>query len=194
MTRCGFSLALSLVIVSINGLQMNLAFGQPAKLEVRPFTSKTLTDEQILTGAADGAEPVTIAGELRIPRARSDKLAAVILLQASGGFGSNLDRWFRELNSLGIATFAVDSLAGRGIADTLTDQSQLSRLAMMIDAYRALDTLAKHPRIDPTRIALMGFSRGGQSALHASMRRFQQMHGTPGLEFLAYVPIYAASN
>lgn len=37
----------------------------------------------------------------------------------------------------------------------------------------------------------MGFSRGGQSALYASVKRFQDMHGTAGEEFAAYVPFYA---
>jgi len=69
------------------------------------------------------------------------------------------------LNELGVAALAVDSFAGRGIVSTNTDQTQLDRLSMVVDAYRALELLAKHPRIDPTRIAVMGFSRGGQSAL-----------------------------
>src|SRR5262249_15087776 len=49
---------------------------------------------------------------------------------------------------------------------------------------------AKHPRVDPSRIVLMGFSRGGQAALYASLKRFQRTYGQPGQEFAAYVPFY----
>jgi dienelactone hydrolase len=150
----------------------------------------SLSDKQFLLGAKDGM-PVTLAGELRIPRVGTDKLPAVVMLQPSGGFGSNLDRWFREMSGLGIATFTVDSFAGRGIVNTVTDQDQLGQLAEIYDAYRALELLAKHPRIDANRIALMGFSRGGQAALYASMKRFQRMYSLPGLEFAAYLPFDA---
>jgi dienelactone hydrolase len=50
--------------------------------------------------------------------------------------------------------------------------------------------IPKHPRVDPTRIALMGFSRGGQATLYASLRRFHQLWNKSGVEFAAYVPFY----
>jgi dienelactone hydrolase len=162
---------------------------QVARMEIHSFQSTTLTDQEFLTGRKEG-KPVTLAGELRLPRPGNDRLPVVVLLHGSGGISGYVTDWEQDLNAMGVATFVIDSFTARGIVNTLYDQSQLGRLAMIIDAYRALDLLAKHPRIDPTRMALMGFSRGGQAALYASLKRFQRMHGSVGQEFAAYIPFY----
>ena len=166
---------------------------QIARIELPSFQSMTLTDQEFLAGRKDG-RPVTLAGELRLPRPGNDRLPAVVLLHGSGGIGSSLLDWEEEFNAMGVATFVIDSFAGRGIVNTLNDQSQLGRLAMIVDAYRALALLAAHSRIDPTRIALMGFSRGGQAVLYAALKRFQRMYGQTGQEFAAYIPFYADCN
>jgi dienelactone hydrolase len=175
------------------GLFLSGVGAQTVHIEVHPLHALTLPDQQFLTGVKDG-EPTVIAGELRIPRPGTDRLPAVVLVHGSGGVGANVDRWSQELNGIGLATFILDSFTGRGIANTTTNQAQLGRFAMINDAYRALELLAKHPRIDPARIALMGFSRGGQAALYASLKRFQRMHGPEGVEFAAYLPFYAPCN
>ena len=59
---------------------------------------------------------------------------------------------------------------------------------MIGDAYRALAVLSKHPRVVASEIALMGFSKGGDVALHASMKRFQRMYGSPGFKFAILIP------
>lgn len=169
------------------------ATAQVARFEVLPVSSVTLSDMDFLAGRKDG-QPVTIAGELRIPRGGTDKLPAVILLHASGGMGgtgSVIDEWSKELNQLGIATFAVDSFAGRGLVSTSNDQAQLGRLNMAADAYRALDLLAKHPRIDSNRVVVMGFSRGAQSALYSAMNRLYRTLGPANnLRFAAHIAFY----
>ena len=71
-----------------------------------------------------------------------------------------------------------------------SNQALLGRLNFILDIYRGLHILAKHPRVDPARIALMGFSRGGQAALYASLKRFHQLWNKSGVEFAAYVPFY----
>lgn len=162
---------------------------QTARIEIHTFETLTLTDKQFLTGAKDGPT-VRIGGELRLPPG-TGRFPAVILVHGSGGVGANVNRWARELNSIGVAAFVMDSFTGRGIVQTITDQTQLGHLAMIVDAYRALDLLSKHMRIDPSRIALMGFSKGGFVALYANLKRFQRMYAPAGAEFAAYLPFYA---
>jgi dienelactone hydrolase len=149
----------------------------------------TLTDQQFLTGAKDG-KPTTIAGVLRIPRPGTDRLPAVILVHGSGGIGGNVDYWQQQLNGLGVATFTIDYFTGRAIENTNTDQTKLGWLSGIMDVYRALALLASHPRIDPNRVAIMGFSRGAHVALYSSLTRFQKMYAPEGPSFAAYLAFY----
>jgi dienelactone hydrolase len=169
------------------------AHAQTARIEIHAMRTTTLTDDQFLNGVKEG-QPSTIAAELRLPRRTSERMPAIVLLHGSGGLSGSHDLWAQELVGMGIAVLLVDSFTGRGIVSVSASQDTLGRLAMIIDAYRALELLAPDSRIDSDRIALIGFSRGGQSALYAGVRRFQKMHGPPGLEFAAYIPFYPSCN
>jgi dienelactone hydrolase len=159
------------------------------RTELHSFETLTLTDKAFLTGAA--GKPAHIAAELRLP-GDLDRYPAVILIHGSGGFTANVDRWGRELHAIGVAAFIVDCFTGRGVAETVTDQARLGALTMIVDAYRALDCLAQHRNIDPNRIALMGFSKGGFATIYASLTRFQKMYGPKEANFAAYIPFYPA--
>ncbi len=160
-----------------------------ARIELHPLSSTTLTDEQFLTGIREG-KPAQLSLELRLPPGTA-KVPAVVLVHGSGGVGANVHLWAQELNAMGIAAAILDSFTGRGISNTLADQSQLGRVSMIADEYRALALVMKHPRIDAARVALMGFSRGGMAALYASLKRFQRLQAMPEPGFAAYVTLYA---
>ena len=176
--------------LSFTGLCAHISTAQVTRTELHAIPTLTLSDRQFLTGDKSGT-PVTIAGVLRLPRMGTDRLPAVILVHGSGGIGGNVERWSQELNSIGLATFITDSFTARGIQSTSANQALLGRLNMILDSYRALNVLAAHPRIDPAKIVLMGFSRGGQATLYASLKRFERAYGPEGATFAAYVPFYA---
>jgi dienelactone hydrolase len=193
MAKMSAPFAMTIAIVTI-ALSAGYADAQNvARIELQPIQTVTLKTQQILTGDTQGT-PATLAGELRIPKPGSDRLPAVVLIHGSGGVGGNVDAWAKEINSLGVAAFILDTFSGRGIVSTVSDQSQLDSLAMLIDAYRALSLLAQHPRIDPARIAVMGFSKGAVPAVYSSNERFRKLYNPAKVSFAAHIGLYTPCN
>lgn len=162
-----------------------------SRTELHAIPTMTVSDSDFLAGK-DG-KAVTVAGQLRIAQGTGPgmgKLPVVILMHGSGGMGAQLDTWSRLFNSMGVSTFAIDGFTGRGLTSVNMNQAQLGRLNFILDIYGALAILANHPRVDPQRIVLMGFSRGGQAALYASLTRFHKIWNKSGASFAAYIPFY----
>jgi dienelactone hydrolase len=159
-----------------------------ARTELHSIDTLTLSDVQFLRGDAS-AKATRTSGQLRLANS-SGRLPVVVLQHGSGGMAPNVEMWTRELNKIGISTFALDGFTGRGLTEVNTNQALLGRLNFILDIYRGLDVLANHPSVDPERIALMGFSRGGQATLYASLKRFHRLWNKSGTEFVAYVPFY----
>jgi dienelactone hydrolase len=158
------------------------------RTELHPIRTLTVSDRQFLMGDANGV-PVTICGQLRVAQG-AGRLPVVVLQHGSSGYGANIDVWSRELNTLGVSTFALDGLTGRGLIEVNTNQALLGRLNFILDLYRALEILGAHPLVDPGRIAVMGFSRGGQAALYAALKRFDRLWNKSRLEFAAHLSFY----
>ena len=172
----------------------SLKDGQKGTIKFESIPVVTLN--QFLKGETKG-DSVQISGKLKFPKKKwTGRRPAVIILHGGGGVSDNQKAWSNDLRKIGIATFIVDSNSGRGcrkVEKTISNCKNAylhQGLGHIPDAYRALDLLSTHPRIDPNRIGLIGFSIGGKAALYASVKRFQKMWGTPGLEFAAYVPFY----
>ena len=160
-----------------------------ARVELHPLLSRTLSDAEFLRGEREAGRPVTVAGEFRIAQGQR-RLPVVVMIHGSSGVGPNIEPWTQLLNAMGVSTFVIDGFTGRGLTGTGADQALLGRLNLVLDGYRTLDVLAKHPRVDPSRIVLMGFSRGGQAALFAAMDRLDRMWNGSGIRYAAHIPFY----
>ena len=159
-----------------------------ARTELHQIQSLTLSDQEFLKGDATGKQ-ITITGQLRIAQGIG-RLPVVVLQHGSSGYAANVDVWSREFNEMGISTFALDGFTARGLTEVNSNQGLLGRLNLILDDYRVLDILATHPRVDSSRIILMGFSRGGQATLYASLKRFNRMWNRSGVQYAAHIPFY----
>ena len=143
----------------------------------------------------------TVWGTLNFPANAPDKnVPVVVVLHGSGGIHDSAEFWLSALNSMGLATFMVDSNWPRRKCKKIfkkaipTCSDVHKGITRIVDARRALELLSKHPRIDPARIGCLGSSLGGIGCLYQSVKRFQKMWGAPGLEFAASVPMYPVCN
>ena len=136
-------------------------------------------------------EPVTITAFLRLPSGEGH-VAAVVLLHGCNGIGGSELFWARELRDRGIATLLVNSFSGRGISQICTGRQTINMGSALADAYGALRQLAQVPRIDVGRVAVMGFSFGGRTALWTAYPNFRERYGQEGVHFALHLGVYPA--
>ena len=160
------------------------------KIAIPSETPKSLADLIHHAGA-----PTTVVGYLYLPKQASGPVPALILKHGSGGLdgptGDNIRRWAETLANWGVAAFVVDSFGPRHITQTGTDQAQLSSAADLADALSALKVLAADPRIDATRIGVMGWSRGGGPAMLSALdSTVRNVLGDGAPRFAAHIVLY----
>jgi dienelactone hydrolase len=178
-----------------------LAVGQNGRIG---FETITLSSAQFFKGVKEGPQsliwgdlvlpPMVTWGEFLVPNEYLERRPAVILLHGEDGVGTQEAQWAAMLHDMGVPTLILDSFTGRGCRRSFDTANTFSQEAMIVDVYRALALLSTHPRIDPKRIVLMGFSQGGTVAIYASLMRFRGLHGPDDREFAAYVAFYPLCN
>lgn len=138
-------------------------------------------------------KPVTVTATLLLPPG-TGKVPAMIVHHGSGGVSEAREfRYAREIVGMGVAALVIDSFKPRGVQSTVRDQAQVTVLEMTEDAVGAHRILAAHPRIEPSRIGIVGFSKGGTVALETLLER-RWVKAPPGARFALHVPVYPACN
>ena len=98
-----------------------------------------------------------LSGALDFPATSGDgKVPLVVLLHGSAGPGYRSASWGSYFREHGYASFRLDYYTLRGLT-----QGGRGGPKTAADVYSALRVLKTHPRIDTSKIAVMGFSRGG---------------------------------
>jgi len=110
---------------------------------------------------SEQSQPPHLFGYLARPDG-TGPFPAVVVLHGCNGFFSTSAGIADKLKWLGYVALSVDSLGPRN------SSSECGRLFIeqAIDAYAALQYLSQQPFVDPNRIAVLGNSMGGSSALY----------------------------
>lgn len=132
--------------------------------------------EKLVTFPAEGGK-VTLQGYLSKPPGNGP-FAAVVLLHSCLGLPSNRQSIENELASWGYAALFVDDFSTRGLTNTCAVDFPEG----LGDAAGALAFMARQRFVDRTRIAAIGYSQGGDTALQIA---------AAGLGFTAAVAFYA---
>ena len=99
-----------------------------------------------------------------------------------------------EFRKVGFATLTYDSPTARSIRQGSSTGSRGGSpwASAVAEAYSALRLLAGDPRIDASRIAIVGFSFGGEVAHLAAFERLRAALASGQNRFAAHVSYYPA--
>jgi len=155
---------------------------------------KDVTYGQIYKHTAVLDMPIT--GELRFPpnMTATDKVPVMVLMHGSGGINKGTYAWVDYFNSLGVATFVIDSFNPRGFDRTYDKQDLMTPATSSADALLALKLLATHPRIDSSRIGIIGYSKGAMAAINSSFEKLRSAMVPGNLKYALHIPLYPLCN
>ena len=116
--------------------------------------------------------PKRVFGTLRMPylKNESTKVPLIIAVAGSRGWKEHHFEYLEMYQNIGIATFELNSFKSRNIASTVGSQTEVTTAMMILDSYRALETLSNHPNIDIDNVAITGWSLGGAVTLFSGWK------------------------
>lgn len=123
----------------------------------------------VLAGSLEGKKRIEINAELFLPDG-DGPFPSVIIAHDSGGTQRNHEfAYARLLAANGIAAVVLDSFKSRNVKPNgLGIGNRVHPMTMTADVFSVLLLIGTHPKIDPERVGLLGFSAGGYIAMHAA--------------------------
>lgn len=162
--------------------------------EVVRFESASYADFRQLVAGEAPRSAVTVSATLSFPDRAQERYPALVIAHTIGGFReANEGCHALEFRKAGFATLTYDSFSARGMSERAVINAGTGPLASaVVDAFMALRLLARHPKIDPGRIAIVGFSLGGEVAHLTAFEWLCSRLGSEQRRFAAHVAYYPA--
>ena len=91
-------------------------------------------------------EETEVSGLLKLPVGQGP-FPLIIGVAGSLDWGEHHLEYMDMYRSMGIATFELQSFSSRGVKSTVGSQINVTTAMMILDAYKALEVLANHPKI-----------------------------------------------
>lgn len=138
---------------------------------------------------------VTVSATLSFPEEEKERYAAIVVVHTLVGYQEANEGWHAaQFRKAGFATLTYDSFAARGLTEAAISAAPNGPpwASAVADAYAALDLLAHHPKIDGRRIAIVGFSFGGEVAHLTAFERLRATLLRKQLRYAAHVAYYPA--
>lgn len=148
------------------------------------------TDFRQLLSREAPTDSVTVAMTLRFPDEARDRYPAIVIVHTIAGYQEANEGWHADqFRKAGFATLTFSSAAALRLREAGTVGGWPSAIA---EAYAAFRFLADHPRIDANRIAIVGFSFGGEVAYLTALERLRAALVPGQARFAAHVAYYPA--
>jgi dienelactone hydrolase len=135
-------------------------------------------------------QPLAMTATLVLPPGAARVPVMVLHHGSSGVTEAREFRYASELAGMGVAALVIDSFKPRNVSSTVRDQSAVTGGNMIDDAAAALRAVGTHPRLDPQRAGIAGFSKGGTSAWQVALETVVADRLPAGLRYRLHVPFY----
>ena len=173
--------SLTLVSLTLIAMLTSIAVAQDAE-GPKPHAPPVISDETI------GILRQHQVGSIVLPNG-TPPYPAVVVLHGCNGVSQNTFVWARRLASWGYAALIINSFNPRGLQQVCDGSRALPGAERAQDAFEAAAYLRSRSDIDAGRIAVLGYSHGGWTALNASTEKsIERTNAPPFRAVVAYYP------
>ena len=136
-------------------------------------------------------EQIKLAGRFEKPVAQGPLPVVILLHNCAGVDGSpSLAVWAPLMWAQGYATLRLDSFTARGYHNVCADGAQVRPGERAQDVLAAAYLLAARPDVRPDRIAVLGLSHGGGTAVYVARDHEELRSWRERLKLVASVALY----